>query len=154
VEAYITSRGTSNKPMGPLWTPLGPSLLGSIILWSPCLTRPPLHPWLSLPLAPLRPIIWGTLGDNHIYRGHCKPTTLIGLHSNLTTSPSPWSPFSGGLMVDIFATFLPKISISNHNEWGLCKCWKDKMYTSICKVIKNINTIGYTNICVCHKCKH
>ncbi len=113
VEAYITSMGASNKPMGPLWTLLGPSLSGSIILWSPCLTWPCLHPWLSLPLAPWRPIIWGTLGDNHIYRGHCKPTTLIRLHSNLTTSPSPWSPFNGGLMVDIFATFLPKISISS-----------------------------------------
>jgi hypothetical protein len=32
VEAYIASKGASNKPMGPLWTPLSPSLLASIIL--------------------------------------------------------------------------------------------------------------------------
>jgi len=32
VEAYIASKGASNKPMGPLWTPFGLSWLGSIIL--------------------------------------------------------------------------------------------------------------------------
>jgi hypothetical protein len=68
-------------------------------------------------------------------RGHCKPTILIGLHCNPTTSPSPWFPFNGGLLVGILATFFPKTSISKHKEWSPCNCWKDRMYTSICKVI-------------------
>ncbi len=115
---YCTQGGLQ-QTHGPTVDPIKPKLVGVHYFVIPMFDPTPLAsmvvPFLH-PMEAWRPIIWGTLGNNHICKGRCKPTILIGLHYNPTTSPSPWSPFNGGLMVGILVTFLPKTSISKHKE--------------------------------------
>jgi hypothetical protein len=106
VKAYIASRGASNKPMGPLWTPLSPSLLVSIIFMIPMFDLTP-HTSMVVPfLGPTKahylkdigkqPHLQGTLQTNHFNWATLQPS-----NKSITLVSIRWW-FDGGHFGDLF----------------------------------------------------